>query len=60
MNLIKETQNSYFDESKYKTTLCRHFNTKKGCSLGNNCHFAHGISELRLSNNNSNQEKKNK
>ena len=58
MSLNNQTQNSNFDESKYKTTLCRHFNTQKGCSLGNKCNFAHGISELRLSNNNSSKEKK--
>ena len=27
--------------------LCRHFDTPKGCQIGERCQFAHGFSELR-------------
>ena len=33
---------------KYKTALCKHFNTPQGCSYGEKCQFAHGNHELRL------------
>lgn len=33
--------------SKYKTSMCRHFETTGTCHLGDRCHFAHGIHELR-------------
>lgn len=36
--------------SKYKTMLCKHFETNKGCSFGDKCQFAHGAAELRPSN----------
>ena len=32
---------------KYKTELCRHFETHKNCQLEDKCHFAHGQAELR-------------
>ena len=32
---------------KYKTELCRHFETHKNCQLDDKCHFAHGQAELR-------------
>ena len=36
---------------RYKTTLCKHFNTPQGCSYGDKCQFAHGNNELRVNNN---------
>ena len=36
---------------KYKTSMCKHFNTPQGCSYGDKCQFAHGSQELRLSGN---------
>ncbi|KAG9454952.1 hypothetical protein H6P81_007856 [Aristolochia fimbriata] len=38
--------------SGYKTKLCNRFNTSEGCRFGDRCHFAHGESDLRPSNNN--------
>lgn len=35
----------------YKTRLCNRFNTPEGCRFGDKCHFAHGESDLRSSNN---------
>ena len=35
---------------KYKTTLCKHFDTPQGCSYGDKCQFAHGAKELRSNN----------
>lgn len=35
---------------RYKTTLCKHYNTPQGCSYGEKCQFAHGNHELRLNN----------
>ena len=35
---------------RYKTTLCKHYNTPQGCSYGDKCQFAHGQNELRLNN----------
>ena len=32
---------------KYKTTLCRHWQTTSACSIGVRCVFAHGQAELR-------------
>ena len=37
---------------KYKTALCKHFNTPQGCSYGEKCHFAHGEQELKHVNGN--------
>jgi hypothetical protein len=36
---------------RYKTILCKHFDTPQGCSYGDKCQFAHGTAELRLNNN---------
>ena len=33
---------------RYKTTLCKHFDTPQGCSYGDKCQFAHGSQELRM------------
>ena len=35
---------------RYKTTLCKHFDTPQGCSYGDKCQFAHGKKELRMNN----------
>ena len=35
------------NNSRYKTILCKHFNTPQGCSYGDKCQFAHGQNELR-------------
>lgn len=35
---------------KYKTMLCKHFSSPKGCSFGDKCQFAHGVDDLRTSN----------
>ena len=53
---------------KYKTMLCKHFSSPKGCSFGDKCQFAHGVNDLRTSNglpisnpqipNNTSQDKK--
>ena len=32
---------------KYKTIMCKYFNSDKPCPLGSRCHFAHGKDELR-------------
>ena len=32
---------------KYKTVLCKHYNTPQGCSYGEKCQFAHGEQELK-------------
>ena len=36
------------NNAKYKTILCKHFNTPQGCSYGGKCQFAHGNNELRI------------
>ena len=33
---------------KYKTSLCKKFETGKGCPYGDRCQFAHGEQELHL------------
>jgi hypothetical protein len=33
--------------SKYKTSLCKHFLETGDCHMGKRCHFAHGEAELR-------------
>ena len=33
--------------TKYKTQICRHFETQGTCHLGDRCHYAHGNIELR-------------
>jgi hypothetical protein len=37
--------------TKYKTMLCRHFETTKGCMHKDKCQFAHGIEDLCSSSN---------
>ncbi len=32
---------------RYKTTLCRHWETTGTCTMGPRCHFAHGIDDKR-------------
>jgi len=34
---------------KYKTMLCKHFETPKGCVYKDKCQFAHGAFELNSS-----------
>ena len=43
---IRETMNPAFNQ-KYKTTLCRHWQTTGACTIGVRCVFAHGQAELR-------------
>ena len=46
---------------KYKTILCKHYDTPKGCVYKEKCQFAHGIQELRNGGNfNSGNVRKNK
>jgi hypothetical protein len=33
--------------TKYKTSICRHWATSGTCQIGARCHFAHGKEELR-------------
>ena len=47
MYLNQPNQNSNQNHGKYKTMLCKHFNSPKGCSFGDKCQFAHGTAELR-------------
>ena len=35
------------NNAKYKTVLCKHYNTPQGCSYGEKCQFAHGQHELK-------------
>lgn len=32
---------------KYKTILCKHYDTQKGCVYKDKCQFAHGLHELK-------------
>ena len=32
---------------RYKTSLCKNFNSDHGCQYGDKCQFAHGTGELR-------------
>ena len=32
---------------KYKTMLCKHYDSSKGCVYGEKCQFAHGAQELK-------------
>lgn len=47
---IKNSNSSNIKQKniKYKTTLCKHFDTRQGCSYGQKCQFAHGLNELRI------------
>ena len=33
---------------RYKTSICKNFNTEQGCQYGEKCQFAHGQEELRV------------
>ena len=59
-DLLQDTDSSMNDEKstrykkenainnlKYKTSVCRHFEKKGSCPLGDDCQFAHGPKELR-------------
>lgn len=35
------------DNKIYKTVICRHYNSARGCDKGDNCGFAHGEKDLR-------------
>ena len=51
--VIKYLYNKYIQgpaNPKYKTILCKHFDTPQGCSYGEKCQFAHGNKELRAYN----------
>jgi len=37
------------NDALYKTKLCRHFQTKGHCNMGDKCSFAHGVEELKQS-----------
>lgn len=39
--------NNTLFNNKYKTTLCRHWQTTGACTIGIKCVFAHGEGELR-------------
>lgn len=34
--------------ARYKTMMCKHFNTEEGCQYGEKCQFAHGATDLRV------------
>lgn len=34
---------------RYKTMLCKHYDTPKGCVYNDKCQFAHGAHELKSS-----------
>ena len=38
------------NNSKFKTMICKNFETLGACALGEKCHFAHGVKELRTTN----------
>ena len=51
--VIKYLYNKYIQgpaNPKYKTILCKHYDTPQGCSYGEKCQFAHGNKELRAYN----------
>lgn len=35
------------NNARYKTVMCKHYNTPQGCSYGEKCQFAHGTQELK-------------
>lgn len=45
MSALKKADNDI--NQKYKTEMCRHWQTHKNCILREKCHFAHGEEELR-------------
>ena len=44
---LPNSQPNKVNNAKYKTILCKHFNTPQGCGYGQKCQFAHGNAELR-------------
>ena len=51
MNNNNYGANSYTNQinkkGKYKTMICKHYDTQSGCSYGEKCQFAHGVEELK-------------
>ena len=47
MNFSQPPISTHNNPAKYKTMLCKHFSSPKGCSFGEKCQFAHGMGELR-------------
>lgn len=47
MNFSQLPSTTHNNPAKYKTMLCKHFSSPKGCSFGEKCQFAHGMAELR-------------
>jgi len=45
-------------QMKYKTMLCKHFDTPKGCVYNDKCQFAHGAFELKSTVNVNKKQKK--
>jgi hypothetical protein len=43
----KKTHSDPSQNQKYKTKMCRHFETTGSCTLQDRCSFAHGVEELR-------------
>ncbi len=43
MNISNTNQSAV----RYKTMLCKHYETTKGCVYKDKCQFAHGAHELR-------------
>ena len=50
MNFNELPPSVHNNPGKYKTMLCKHFQSPKGCSFGDKCQFAHGMKELRTPN----------
>ena len=42
-----QTQATGQNNVRYKTMMCKHYNTTQGCSYGEKCQFAHGPQDLR-------------
>lgn len=48
-NSLFDTKLSHrIDPTKYKASLCKYYETDRGCSLGDSCNYAHGEKELRF------------
>lgn len=47
MNFGQMPATMHTNPAKYKTMLCKHYSSQKGCSFGDKCQFAHGPQELR-------------
>ena len=37
----------YNKKVKYKTMICKNFESPSGCSYNEKCQFAHGVTELK-------------